>query len=383
MIKKSVRYRYLVATVIILFTVCLSSCADTPISYYNYNYFGSLFKSVVYCSQNEADEFEEAVEDVLYGISQKFDDSVINSDIYNFNNAIDGEQIEVSEEAYNVLLDAKKIYDITDGAYNPCVYYLVDLWGFSSNEREEYYGRRWKGEGSDSYLPLPDEKYIEAFLELSDFDKVIFNKTDGKYFLTKEKTKVVVDDKDYYLKLDLGGLIKGYSLDKIENADGFSQFKGYFSYGTSSIKSGTNKSGGSFDLTLTNPRESDNGNDTFITFPMRNISVSTSGDYEKNYFIDGKRYCHIIDTSTGSPIDNGTITATVFCYSAMISDMLSTALMVMGKDKAMAFLKSDYATENCITGLIVYEDESGGKTIYTTVDGGVITDDEYKMEFIG
>ena len=78
-----------------------------------------------------------------------------------------------------------------------------------------------------------------------------------------------------------------------------------------------------------------------------------------------------------------TITATVFCYSAMISDMLSTALMVMGKDKAMAFLKSDYATENCITGLIVYEDESGGKTIYTTVDGGVITDDEYKMEFIG
>lgn len=375
--------RYLFITIIAILCFYLTSCGIKPISYNNYDYFGSQLKAIIYGSSNDVEKWEKETENILKDIESKLDQSYINSDLFKFNNAKDNEKIEITKDTYFLLSQAKTIYNLTNGAYNPCVYYLVDLWGFSNVERENYYGRTWQGEGKESYLPLPSDDYVNKFIALSDFNKIEITENENKYFLEKKNTLITIGDTDYYTKLDLGGLIKGYAIDLIfAKAKEKNLTKGYLSYGTSSIVAGTNNNGQSFDLTLTNPRKlQESDNDIYLKTPIKNIFVSTSGDYEKYYFIENVRYSHLIDASTGYPINNNICCATVFCESAMLSDMLSTALCVMGKDKAIEFLKSYYAGKNNIKGLFAYENENKIE-IYSTVENIEILDNNFELKEI-
>jgi thiamine biosynthesis lipoprotein len=70
------------------------------------------------------------------------------------------------------------------------------------------------------------------------------------------------------------------------------------------------------------------------------VCISTSGDYEQYYIIDDVRYCHIIDPTTGKPVQTGIMTATIIGGSAAEDDALTTAIMTMGKDKAIEFINT-------------------------------------------
>lgn len=375
------RLRILLIFTVMFLCFLLNACQGAKqFIYNNYNYFGAVLKSVVYTDKNSFSNFKENADSLLENLNNSFNEEIALSDIGRFNKAIDGEIVEIQKETYDLIGLIKDIYKITSGAYNPCVYYLVDLWGFSSRfssntDIVKEYDRAFDERG---FFPIPEKKYIDAFSYLADFNKVRCYQQDEKFYLVKENSKVSVDGIDYYLKLDLGGLIKGYAIDKLnEVAKNLQIDKGYLSYGTSSVSLLENKKGDTWDLLLTNPRPSDESNQSYLKIPLKNKQVSSSGDYERFYEIDGKRYSHIINAKLGAPIDNGMCAVTVLCKSATAADMLSTALCVMGKDKALEFIKSDYVKDNNIEVIFAYDTKERIEIYTNLADNFTLLDERF------
>jgi thiamine biosynthesis lipoprotein len=312
--------------------------------------------------------------------------SVSTSCISAFNNAAAGESVELDYTAYTVLSKAMDMYTLTEGYYNPGVYYSVDLYGFApraSTTTLEYDRVKQRGDDGLTYYPLPDEEYVTAFNELSThFGEVSLFEKDGKYYATKPENGVVtVKGVTYSLKIDLGGIGKGYAADVVNelmDAAGFEY--GYFSFGTSSISFNKYTSEKpTFSLASSNPRYKYGVNSQyFLVRTLSDVCTSSSGDDEQYYFVDGKRYCHIIDPTTGSPVDTGIIASNVIGGTAAEGDALTTALMAMGKDKAIEFI-NEKLSSYIVTFVCEEGDGSLGFVTNTKEEGYTLADKSFNL----
>lgn len=324
-------------------------------------------------SQNDAVAFVESVYNTLKELESKLSVSIEGSDIYNFNAAELGARVEISADTYNVLNYALSVYEETDGAYNAGVYYSVDLYGFAarSDGQKRPYDRANAGE------QLPADKYVKAFKELAgSFGEVKLEQSGGSYYAVKPQKTVTVegDDTVYDLHIDLGGIGKGYAadmVDKMLEEAGYNN--SYFSFGSSSmqINGSATSADGKWELTFRDPR----GNimEYYFSTRVANSAVSTSGDYEQYYEIDGRRYCHIIDPSTGSPINNGILTATVIGGTAAEADARTTAICCMSLSEAREYINSEEVKALGLKIAFVYQNSIGWKTVYTNMADGEYT----------
>lgn len=306
------------AIILALLTALTSGCADGGYKSECLFYMGTAINIVAYA--------DEATFSTLIQESKKILDYADKLDedgaVARFNSAGYGEKTELDETVYSILLTVKED-PLTDG-YNPLVAPLTDLWGFSPRFDENYlpskpYDRARNEDGS---LPLPDEKYILAFNALTDMDGLVLSEENGKYYCVKNVPPVNIDGNEYVARLDVGGCIKGYCADRIKDLYLSLGIKyGYVSFGTSSICLLLNKTG-DWTVSLTSP---DDEKQTYCKLKLPSGCASTSGDYENSYFLNGKRYCHIIGKD-GYPVNNVRC-VTVTGESALYCDMLSTALM--------------------------------------------------------
>ena len=283
-------------------------------------------------SATNFNNLSKAVMSKLYEIEKDLSSTITGSDVYNFNNADAGEQLEISRITYEVLSEAKAVYDFTDNFYNPALYYNVQAYGFGGAEDYEYPKKT-----SD----LPDDGIIAKYADLaSHFGDIVLSESEeeGKYFVTKPDYTVEVDGETLSLKLDLGGIGKGYAVDCVDALlDEYGYKFGFFSFGTSSMLVKNNIGDGNFSLGLSSPRSP--SREPYLSTSIRNEKLSTSGDNEQFYTVDGVRYCHIIDPTTGKPIQTGIMSVTVIGGGAAEDDALTTAIMCMGKDRAMQFIR--------------------------------------------
>ena len=280
---------------------------------------------------------------------------VTSSDLYRFNFAKHGETLQISKVTYDMLQLAKQMYNETDGAYNPASYRLVDLWGFSSRinlgsiirNGSLPYDREWN---QDWALPLPEQKYIDAFKNLADFDTVEFFEQNGNYYVTKNCPDQVVDGVSYSQWIDLGGVAKGYIVDGIREILATNGFDYYFiNCGDSSIALTTYEDGSPLEIGLSSHHVSVWGGQPYASLKLSNVSISTSGLYIRNYAYDGEVYSHIIDCKTGRPVNSDvqvlTLTSKLDSNSyASQADCWTTALLVRGKDNLIAFLNNQQYT---------------------------------------
>ncbi len=260
------------------------------------------------------------------------------SDIVAFNRSIGG-KIEIGKITFDLLNSARFVYEKTNGYYNPAIGLLVDLWGFTARFSQNDYIPTEKYDRVIPFESIPDSRYIEAFLQLTDFSQVTTEHNDNAYFVYKPISTQIIDDTTYTMHLDLSGIAKGYVADRFAEYmnENSSTGKYYAAIGSSSLVLGKNQKEEPWDVGIRNPR----GEGAFATFKVENSGVSTSGDYENHYFIGDKRYCHIIDPFRGFPTDSTIISATVCGASAAECDAISTALCAMEYQKAAEFCRTE------------------------------------------
>ena len=199
----------------------------------------------------------------------------------------------------------------TGGALDVTVYPVVEEWGFISGDHK-----------------IPSEERLAQLLPLVDHSKV---KTSEFSVWTENKG----------MKLDFGAVAKGYAADKVIKSLKDEQANceyALLNLGGTVAAYGKKPEGGEWKIGITDP----DNTDTYMgTVSCTDKIIATSGSYER-YFEgdDGKIYSHIIDPKTGCPVDNGIKSVTVISDSGLLSDGLSTALFVMGLDKAKEYYQS-------------------------------------------
>jgi PelA/Pel-15E family pectate lyase len=224
-------------------------------------------------------------------------------------NAARGDVI-VEKELFDLLVLSLDYSRASGGAFDITVGPLARTWGF------------FKGQGR---LPEPDE--LKSVLEKIGYERVTLN----------EQARTIRFDREG-IELDLGGIGKGYAVDKaVEILRQSGVRSALITSGTSSITAvGAPPNQSAWTIGVRDPLDPSR---TITSIKLRDGSLATSGCYEKTFQAGGKTYCHIMDPRTGFPIE-GVMSATVIAKRAVDADALSTTLMVMGVERARECLRS-------------------------------------------
>lgn len=364
-------------------TACVSlpACNTENAETYSHTYYAMGTSADLVSSSKgiSAETFEalaERVGDFLTQAENSLSLAVKTSCMYKFNKAQAGETVEIDGFAYEVLSKAIAVYNQTDGSYNPGVWHSANAYRFavsSAGDENEFPYRQ-------GAFRLPDEKYVTAFQTLSQsFSQLELSQKDGKYYATKPQTTVSVegDDTVYNLRIDLGGIGKGWCADRISGMlDEAGVEYGYIDFGTSSmcIKKYAGNESGDYTVIARDPR-GEYGT-AYFGIAVQNLSLSTSGDNQQYYEVDGVRYCHIIDPVTGSPIQTGVASVTVLGANSALCDAYTTALASMGKNKAVEFINGNLTDYKVV--MLVFED-GVGKIITNCPQSVQVRNDNYKI----
>lgn len=258
---------------------------------------------------DNADEALKSAEEKIKYLESIFSVTIEESDIYKINNS-HGSTVEISPETAEILVEAVKMCGKTDGALDITLYPVLNSWGFTSDD-----------------FRIPDVKEITELLEYVDYSKI---SVDG--------IRVTIPDG---FQLDLGALAKGYTSDAVADVlreNGVES--AVINLGGNVRTLGKKPDGSLWKIAVRDPFDTEND---MCVLETGEISVVTSGNYER-YFEgdDGQRYWHILDPSDGFPADNGLVSVTVIGESGLYCDALSTALFVMGEDKAVEFWRKNH-----------------------------------------
>ncbi len=218
--------------------------------------------------------------------------------------------VTVSYDTLEIIKQALTVSEITDGAFDITLYPVISLWGFTKN----------------SYKVPTDSEISEALKKVGS-DTV---KLDGN--------TVTVSG-----EIDLGGIAKGYATQQLRNILQKHYIQSaVISLGGNALVYGNKNNGDLYTIGIQHPVHSDM---LIGKVKAKDVSVVTSGGYQRYFESDGNIYHHIIDSKSGKPAKNGIISATVVSENDTQADAFATALYVMGIDKACEFWRQNGSFE--------------------------------------
>lgn len=239
-------------------------------------------------------------------------------------------KLSVSPQTSQLLSFTLQMADRTQGALNPALYPITLAWGFTT---ENY--------------RLPSDSEIAGLLPLTDYRQI---------HIGSDTVSIKSG-----MMLDLGAVGKGYAGDKaIEILQKNGIKSAILDLGGNIQTLGTKADGSEWSVGIKNPWEGKVAAGLKVT----DKAVITSGGYERFFTADdGKNYIHIFDPNTGRPVQNDLASVTIISKKGLYGDALSTALFVMGKDKAIAYWENHHNLKNQDFEMLLITNDK--KLIYT------------------
>lgn len=276
---------------------------------------GTTYNVTVVDAPRGVDEaaLSEAIESALADVNSKMNNWDPSSEISVFSGSDSTAPVTVSEDMVTVLSEANRIHALSGGKFDITLAPLINLWGF---------GPKKPGE------PVPSDAEIAAALALvGQADKLVL---DGDQ-LSKTLPGV---------SANLSAIAKGYGVDQIGVAlEEVGVDRYLVEIGGDLAAKGLNASNAPWVIGVERPDETSHSIEAVL--PVSDLGMATSGDYRNYFEVDGTRYSHIIDPTTGRPITHLTASVTVLADSAMSADGLATALLVVGSEEAMRIAEAE------------------------------------------
>jgi len=255
-----------------------------------------------------------------------------SSDVIRINRSAGEGWAKVSSETMEVIKKAQEISELSEGSFDITVGPLTQLWRMA----------REKG------IPPPAHDVKEK-LDLVNFRDVSINR-EGKVFLKKKGMAV-----------DLGGIAKGYAVDRTFELLGSLGYKNLIVNAGGDLRVGGTKNNQPWSIGIQDPRVSQK---IMAKLLVSDTAVATSGDYEKFFIHQGKRYHHIFNPRDGFPTE-GSQSVTVVCKDGITADALATAVFVLGPEKGYSLCQRLEGVECLIV------DKKGRITLSTGLKGRI------------
>jgi thiamine biosynthesis lipoprotein len=241
------------------------------------------------------------------------------SQIYTINKHAGQGAVEVDLEVARIVRRSLQYAKLTHGAFDMTIGPVVDLWGIGTEHER-----------------VPDVAELQAILKYIDYRKV---EIQGEQVIRLQSSE---------MKLDLGGVAKGYSIDRaIEVLQRHGITSALVNAGGDISCLGTKPDGTPWRIGIKHPRESG----ILGIIQLKDRAVATSGDYERVFFQNHIRFHHLFDPHTGTPA-RGCQSVTILAETAEVADVFATAAFIMGAQRGLEFIEE----RPDIEGMIVRAD---------------------------
>lgn len=321
------QFRQRITIVAIIIVFLFSSCSKKRVDPQSQSFLmlGTVCRITIYDTPTDA-AFRAAFARIKE-IEEHMSLHLSTSEIARVNSAAGKEAVAVSSDTFLVVKKALEIARLSSGAFDPTVGVLVQAWGI----------------GGDSPR-RPDDEEIARLLGLVGWQRVVLDEEQETIFLADEG-----------MVLDLGAIAKGYAADEaarllVEHG----VRSAIVNLGGNVLTVGRKVDGSLWKIGIQDP-ESERGAYALIV-ELDDTSLVTSGPYERFFVLEGETYHHILDTTTGYPVENELISASIITKSSFLADALSTTLFALGPQR----------------GLALVEGLDGVEAIMFTADGRII-----------
>lgn len=297
--------------------------------------------TVVASSEDKAERAIDSAFDEIRKIEGLISFWSEDSEIAKINEKAGISPVKVSTITIDLIEKALFVSEKTEGAFDPTVGPLMRLWDFKKGI-------------------IPHEGIIKEKMKLVDYREMVIDRINSTAFLRKKG-----------MSFDTGGIAKGYAADLAVSVLQREGIKAGLVAVAGDIKAfGKKPDGRPWLVGIRNPRPSmDKDNEIIATVELKDMAISTSGDYERFFIKDGRRYHHIIDPKTGQPA-MGCQSVTVIAKEGAFTDGFSTGIFVLGPERGLRVLK-----EMGFDGLII---DAEGRTHMTEGFKNLIKEDSIR-----
>lgn len=313
----------------IVFCLLVSSCSNRDKVYKKSSLAMDTLITITVSSRSEK-EADTALEKAFKEIARL--DKLLNffsrdSEVALINHSAGKRPVPVSKDTFEVIARALYAAEKTGGAFDPTIGAVMPLWDFVEKK-------------------TPDRKLLKEQLALVGFKNVLLDKGKASVFLKKKG-----------MKIDLGGLAKGYAADRAVEVLKENGIKAGIVAVAGDIKAfGLKPDGTKWNVGIKNPRAKNGNDEISASVRLSGKAISTAGDYERFFLKDGVRYHHILDPQTGSPAGRCRAVS-VIAKDGSLTDAFDTGIFVLGPEKGMKLLR-DLGFDGVLT-------DSNGK-VYVT-----------------